>query len=217
MNTNGAILWEGLHAVVIVTGLRRPSKNRKTGPMIQCWILPRWRHPAERGADHHICGDCTHSSLADGDCYVEAGKAPSSIWRSYRAGNYPRAGTEVVAGKRVRLGAWGDPAVMPGRLVRELAEKSGAWTGYTHQWRRATAAGLRGVLMASVESQEQADAAQAAGWRTFRVAPAGNSALRADEIRCPAAAESGERTTCARCRLCAGRAKAARNVVIQKH
>ena len=41
------ILWEGasrldsVPIVVIATGIDSPSKNRKTGEMVQCWILLR--------------------------------------------------------------------------------------------------------------------------------------------------------------------------------
>ena len=203
--------------VAIVTGLKRASANRKTGDMVQVWILPRWRNPAEKGADHAVCGTCPHSSLRLGDCYVERGKAPAGVWRCYRRGGYARGTADVVAGRLVRFGAWGDPAMLPGQLVADMAALAAGWTGYTHAWRTVRVGALRGVLMASVDTLAEQMEAAMAGWRTFRVADAGDTAKRADEISCPASAEAGERTTCDKCRLCAGTSKRAKSVVIQKH
>ena len=62
---NGFIIYEGRSAidrapiVVILTGLK-PSKNSKTGAMLQTWILRADMHPLEAlrtGADRAICGD----------------------------------------------------------------------------------------------------------------------------------------------------------------
>jgi hypothetical protein len=217
INRNGVILWESATMVAIVTGLKTRSANRKTGPMLQVWILPRWRNPAERGADHAVCGTCPHSSLRDGDCYVERGKAPAGVWRCYRRGGYAKAGPDVVTGRLVRFGAWGDPAMLPARLVADMASMASGWTGYTHAWRRQPAVSLRGVLMASVDTLAEQMEAAAAGWRTFRVAPTGDAHREPTEISCPASAEAGAKTTCDKCRLCAGTSKMAKSIVIQKH
>jgi hypothetical protein len=57
--------------------------------------------------------------------------------------------------------------------------------------------------MASVESLDEALEAQALGWRTFRVAPAGEKPARG-EFGCPAAAENGKRLQCSDCLGCNG-------------
>ena len=49
----GLILWQGPSeftgdpVALIATGFRRPSRNDKTGPMIQTWILRRDIHPIQ--------------------------------------------------------------------------------------------------------------------------------------------------------------------------
>ena len=67
----------------------------------------------------------------------------------------------------VRLGTYGDPAAVPASIWSDLVAYSDGHTGYTHQWR--TSPGLRGLCMASVDSEEEAIEAWALGWRTFRV------------------------------------------------
>ena len=56
------------------------------------------------------------------------------------------------------------------------------------------------LLMASVSTPEEADRAQAEGWRTFRV----HAEATPGEVVCPASEEAGRRTQCDRCRLCSG-------------
>ena len=59
----GPSLIDGAQIVVIVTGLKGPSKNRKTGNMVQTFILARDVHPLEAlrsGEDASICGQCEH-------------------------------------------------------------------------------------------------------------------------------------------------------------
>ncbi len=57
--------------VAIATGLQRPSTNRKTGPMIQTWILHRDELPTQAiksGSDEAICGTCPARGRW---CYVQ--------------------------------------------------------------------------------------------------------------------------------------------------
>ncbi len=44
---NGFVLHEDSHRVVIATGFESPSENRKTGDMIQVWILVKSCDPVE--------------------------------------------------------------------------------------------------------------------------------------------------------------------------
>ena len=78
------------------------------------------------------------------------------------------------------------------------------WTGYTHQWMYATAQHLSKTCMASCHTPEDVEQANAKGFRSFRT-----SSLLADklpsEILCPASKEAGQRTSCARCKLCDGK------------
>jgi hypothetical protein len=71
--------------------------------------------------------------------------------------------------------------------------------------------------MASVDSEQEARAAQAAGWRTFRVKVSTDPKLER-EVTCPASKEAGQRTTCEDCRACGGlSAKARAGIVINAH
>ena len=125
LNLNGRILWEGLSPVdgapivCIVTGLNKRSANGKTGSMLQIWILRQDLHPVEAFLTaQSVCGDCVHHGLAQGSCYVNWGQAPRSIWECYRRGGYPPIGDawHLFNGAVVRLGAAGDPAMVPAEV-----------------------------------------------------------------------------------------------------
>lgn len=224
-SANGYVIFETAFLVAIATGFRRKSANVKTGEMIQIWILNRNLHPVvaqQLGKDKVVCGDCplrpANAAAGEARCYVETGKAPAAVWRAYQAGRYPMLpSTEVFNGKAVRFGAYGDPTKLPLALVAEIAGKASHWTGYTHQWRNPLNKGYARYLMASADDVEAQLQATAAGWRTFRVAPAGSGFALRDEISCPASKESGMRTTCAKCALCRGASIGAKNIVIQAH
>lgn len=131
-----------------------------------------------------------------------------AIWRAYRNGSYRRIERSEVpvlfTGRSVRFGSYGDPAFMPEWVVREIAAVAKRWTGYTHQWRNPANAWLRGFVMASCDSLQDAQDAITAGWRHFRVSPYGDTAKLQNEISCPASQEAGKRTTCDQCGLCNG-------------
>jgi hypothetical protein len=107
----------------------------------------------------------------------------------------------LARGKPIRLGAYGDPAMTPVRVWRELAGESKRRAGYTHQWRNSPA--LRGLTMASVDNEEGLEQAWKEGWRTFRVVKTLEE-MKEGEINCPASDEAGKKTTCVNCRLCNG-------------
>ena len=208
----GTLLWEGpslLNGEPIVAIATLKTSNRKTGDMIQTWILPQNMRPTDAvdsGDDKSICGDCPHRKV-DGKrtCYVNVGQAPLQVWKSYRAGKYPRLPelSAITEGRRIRFGAYGDPAAVPSHVWLYLKRHASGWTGYTHQWRTCDH-NLMDLCMASVDTQEEAEQAQAMGWRTFRCRSA-DEPLMHREIMCPASDEGGKRTTCDNCLLCAGR------------
>lgn len=150
------------------------SANDKTGNMIQTWILSEHAHPVEarrNGSDRAYCGDCPMRS----ECYVEWGKAPANVWKTFARGGYmdlrrkPALMKRLTMGRMVRLGAAGDPAMIPLQYWLRLLETAEGWTGYTHQWRQPWAQAMRELCMSSVETAADADIARAMGWRTFRV------------------------------------------------
>ena len=197
------ILSETSTRVVIAT---MGSNNSKTGDMVQVWILHRNlspRNAVNTGADRVVCGDCPHRGTT---CYVRVDHAPRGIWQAYQRGRYQKLAIRdyprVFAGRAVRLGAYGDPAFMPRRVVRALVSAAVGHTGYSHQWRRSE--WLKPHVMASVDSLAEQHEARAAGWRTFRVSSGQNP--EPWEILCPASKEAGNRTTCLDCQLCNGSA-----------
>jgi hypothetical protein len=143
-------------------------------------------------------------------CYVTTFQGPRSVWAAWRAGTYPAATNhageleELIRARGIRLGAYGDPTALPLDVVRGLVPAGAVWTGYTHQWRTCDPA-WREIVLASVDTPQERLEAARAGWRTFRVARgAGELELRKGERHCPAAVESGKRTTCQACRACNG-------------
>lgn len=224
MKAKGYVIYEGpslLDGAPIVAIVTLKSANVKTGDMAQTWILRADEHPMESlqsGRDASICGDCKHRPSLGGACYVNVGQAPSQVWKSFRAGNYPRVDSSVVAqyliGRTVRLGAYGDPAAVPAAVWRDLVSMAKGWTGYTHQW--LLRSDLRDLCMASVDDEDEHADAKSAGWRTFRVRTEDESLLNR-EIACPASDEGGLKTTCEKCKLCAGASTKAKDVAIIVH
>ena len=229
MNASGLVLYrgpsllDGAPIVVIATGLDGKGRNRKTGALVQTWIMREDIAPheaAKSGQDESVCGDCVHRPANGGACYVKTFQAPLSVWRAYHRGAYAvAADLEAIraagAGLVVRLGSYGDPGAVPVAVWGALVALSKAHTGYTHQWRRAPS--LRGLCMASADSPHEALEAQAQGWRTFRVR-APSEAVGAREFICPASKEAGAKTDCASCRACGGNAsKAKASPVIIAH
>lgn len=214
---NGVILWRGKSLlngepiVVIATGVRRRSKNTKTGDFIQTYILSdAGQRPTEAlnsGADAAVCGDCIHRRENGwGTCYVNLGQGPNNVYDAYKRGSYPEFSPDMLddyfAGSVIRLGSYGDPAAVPLHIWRMICSVASGWTGYTHQWRRCDAE-LKNYCMASVESPHQQRRARAAGWKTFRVRNE-DEPLQPNEFICPASAEAGKKRKCEECLACRG-------------
>jgi hypothetical protein len=236
--SNGAVIWRGASLidgqpiVVIATGLASGSTNRKTGEMVQTYILRADLKPTEAikaGADVSICGTCPHRGDGTGKgrtCYVNVGQGPLAVWSAWKRGVYPdcadatestyeQAMVDVGAGRIVRLGTYGDPAAVPFWVWESLTSKCIGHTGYTHQWRSAPK--LKGLCMASADSVEDAREAQAAGWRTFRVAMPCDEPRIEGEAICPASAEAGKKLQCAQCLACGGADGRRGSIVIAAH
>ena len=202
------------------------STNSKTGDMVQTWILREDVSPldaVQSGEDASICGNCTHRGAAKRKrtCYVQIDKAPSSVWHAYHRGQYidlsndPGTVAILIAQRIVRMGAYGDPAMVPVKQWRMLLAAAAGRTGYTHAWRRVWAQALKPYVMASVDSVVEQDIARAMGWRTFRVRTE-TEPLQSNEFACPASPEGGERMQCIDCQACdGGRAtKASATIVV---
>ena len=227
---------DGREIVVILTGLKaRGSKNAKTGELIQSWILRADIEPhaaVKTGDDASVCGQCSHrpllasmlarAGLPFSPCYVLTAKAPLSIYRAFRRGSYARAESveqvrEALAGRRLRIGSYGDPAAAPVDLWRMLASMADGHVGYTHQWQAVgfDVNAWSPLVMASADTRAEARQAESLGMRYFRVS---NGADRQDrEVTCPASAEGGRKAQCSDCMLCGGTTKRARSIVIADH
>lgn len=212
---NSVVFYEGpsrfnqTPIVGILTGLRLTSNNRKTGDMLQAWILVRDQSPTDAiraGADAAICGDC--SLRGDGvhgrGCYVTYWQAPRMIWQTLPT--LARVDTRTlgfrILGRSVRLGAYGDPVAIPAPVWTSLLRHVET-IGYTQQWREPATQDYRGFLMASVLSSVAQEDARALGWRTYRVRGPLDP-LAPGEVICPASHEAGQKLTCQACLLCGG-------------
>ena len=218
---NGIVIWEGASVIdgapifVVATGIKASSRNAKTGNLIQTWILRRDVKPTDAvntGADRSICGDCPHrGDIVNGknvnrSCYVTVFQAPLSVWKTATAGKYPVMSIEesraLFAGRHVRLGAYGDPAAVPFGVWESVLTEAARGTGYTHQWQTCSPEFAR-YCMASADSPCEAIAAQAMGYRTFRVGTFAESAVKG-EFLCPASEQAGKKLNCAACLACGG-------------
>ncbi len=205
---------DGVTPIVLIatyeTGSGAASHNRKTGGMVQTWILRDDMEPHDalrNGADEAICGTCPHRSPASGGsgaCYVTVFQAPLSTYRAYKRGNARPLDYSVFAGRSIRFGAYGDPAAVPFHVWESLASVASSVTGYTHAWRYCDPRFAR-FTMASCDSLEDHAAARSAGYRAFVVRERGTD-KPAGMVTCPASDEGGKRTQCADCLQCGGTA-----------
>lgn len=225
----GQSSYDGQNIAVIMTGLDEDSSNVKTGGMVQTYIILQDVHPLEAvksGEDVSICGDCKHRpSLAkdtgEARCYVEVGKGASMVWKAYKRGRYEKVSletaSELVKGKNVRFGTYGDPCVAPIEVFKALASTCKGRTGYTHRWMdKGFNTEWKTLVMASVDNVFEKAVADDMGMRYFRV-QIGYDAPLMGEVNCPASKEAGMKTTCNNCRLCSGSSIKAKSIVIADH
>jgi hypothetical protein len=221
---------DGAPIVVIVNKLDG-SDNAKTGAIVQSFIIRSDISPVEAlntGADESICGDCAHRPYLiktgqsdEPPCYVNVGRSVRSVYEAYKRGRYTKADAATIAkalaGKIVRIGTYGDGAAAPVRMWNEITRYAAGRRGYTHQWDRPgfDAAAWAPLVMASADSIDQAAKANLLGMRVFRVSVGVD--VQAGEAMCPASAEAGKRSTCAKCTLCSGTSIQARDIVIADH
>jgi len=212
-NKNGLVIWESKMLVAIVTGVKRPSRNSKTGGLLQVFILYKHTLPSNAivsGEDSFCCGDCKRRPLLAKEygvkpCYVELWRGTNDVWRCWKRGGYKKwdGDPAIFSGKLVRFGAYGDPVLIPRDIVSDVVRMCKAHTGYTHQWEDPMFLSFRSVFKASVDTEEEYARAKKLGWSTFRVR-GGDEPLLENEHVCPASKEAGSRKTCETCMLCNG-------------
>jgi len=218
---NGFIFYRGISPIdnAPIVGIAvLKSRNEKTGNMVQTFILRSDIHPMDaiKSADDvSICGSCIHrgDSQTKRTCYVDVGKSVSQIYKAFKRGSYPDMSHDLshaaaqLKGRKVRLGAYGDPAMIPADTWLALLSEASDWTGYTHQWMQAFSMAHRELCMASADSIEDRDLARSMGWRTFRVIALNATPKLDREIYCPASPEGGNRRQCITCTACDGALK----------
>ena len=217
----GFVLYKGPSAldgqpIIVVATL--VSKNDKTGNMSQVWIIREDVEPLDAsklGYDISICGHCVHRHYHKGACYVNIGQAPNGVFRAYKRGVYPFFDSEkhsaYITGRKIRLGAYGDPAAAPYDVLSDFVELGVGHTGYTHQYNHPNFdSRFFNLVMASVDTPKMADKLQKKGANTFRVALIGDS-LSDTESEC---LYDAEQLKCADCLICDGNSG---NVAIQVH
>lgn len=217
----GFIFYRGLSPVdgAPIVGIAvLKSKNIKTGDMVQTYILRADLHPMDAiktADDASICGDCVHrgSASTKRTCYVDVSKSVSAVYKAFTRGSYPdyshdpSLGAELLRDRMVRLGAYGDPAMIDIEAWLAILQLAKGWTGYSHQWKQVWAQPMRELCLASADSAMDRDLARSMGWRTFRVIPVMQAPALKHEILCPASPEGGNRKQCIDCGSCDGALK----------
>jgi hypothetical protein len=102
---NSAVLWRGESEIdgarIVLIGVIN-SSNRKTGAMLQTYILRDDIDPVtanRTGADYSICGNCPLRGVVNPEkktgtaerrgCYVVLGQGPAGVYKKFDRGGYP--------------------------------------------------------------------------------------------------------------------------------
>ncbi len=218
------VLWEGASRLdgtpimVVASRINAPSKNGKTGDMVQVSIMRRDLSPIDAwkaGADGAVCpAACVHRSKARGGrgtCYVNKARLGATWRAACRLADAGKVGMPVglFTGAVVRLGMEGDPSAVPFTAWQEILIGAKRHTGYTADWRRLPR-DWSAIFMASCASPADVTDAIAAGWRPFTA-----SASQADDAAYAAAglkvcASDSVGLSCVRCGGCDGTSRGAK-------
>mgnify|MGYP003643988529 CR=1 FL=1 len=214
----GPSLLDGAPIVAVSAALGRASGNRKTGDMVQVYVMRSDVPPTQgikEGQDASVCGSCMHRSRASGgagSCYVNTVRGPLPVWKAWKkteAGpTDPTMLQHLLKYRVLRLTAYGDPSAVPLHVWDQAIAASRGHTGYTHEWATLLPEWQR-HFMASVDTDLERELAVEQGWRTFR------TMLRSEDLapaerQCPATEEGGFLANCAHCRKCDGLTKGAK-------
>ena len=182
---------------LVISGLKRPSANTKTGPMCQASIYLTDLSPyaAQKiGADVATCNDCVLRPIVArkcrscghenrfgakkcrscggelGACYVSTIRGEGSKFKSSRALEPvdTQTAVEIMRGRKVRFGTYGNSSNIPRAVLEPILSVVRSHTLYEQQWLEPHAQWLRRWAMASVGSASDRREARSMGWRTFR-------------------------------------------------
>jgi hypothetical protein len=142
------------------------------------------------------------------------GQAPAAVWKSYKRGIYGKLSDldlAVIKNRKIRWGAYGDPAMIDSTLVTIFNKHAAGHTGYTHQWRQPWAQWCKNVFQASCDSFADYLDASAHGWKTFAVVAKGKQSFSGK--LCPTEVKDSQ-AQCITCSLCDG---AKTDIFIEAH
>lgn len=204
----GASKFDGKPIAAILTGSEASgSKNKKTGAMQQVYIIRsdiNALDAVKTGADRSVCGDCPNRGNHKGKqraCYVSIFRGPNAVSKKLLRGGH-KPGAKINPKQPTRLGAYGDPGLIPIECIRSITANSSGWTGYTQMWKKLPRDYAK-YLMASVNSEEDAEIAKGMGYRSFYAVPIG-SKTPVCMLNCPASEEAGHLVQCKNCLKCNG-------------
>lgn len=233
----GIIIYKGpslLDGSPIAVIALHNTANTKTGNTIQTYIIRRDLDPmtANRtGQDFGICGTCKlrgkpNDNAAgyadDRECYVTIFQGPLQVYKAMRRQQYPDYSNApdiirgIGAGRKVRIGTYGDGSAVPRHVWNNLLADCTGHTAYSHQALTPNSSFDAALYMRSVQDLPEAMTAWSQDQRTFRVISRPEDA-KPNEILCPASKEMNYRTTCAACGLCAGSTINAKSIAIVAH
>lgn len=242
---SGFVFYEGASQIdgapIVGICVFKRSKNKKTGGMVQTYILRSDTHPvdaAKNGKDLSICGNCQFrygwvkwvdkktGKIREGlkrRCYVNLGHGPTAVFGAYSRGSYPdisKKHLDKLKGRMLRLGTYGDPLAIPKQeWDRLLGAGIAGHTGYTHQWQNdLLSAPWIGQLMASCDNAADQQLAVSRGWKTFSVINSDQTHKELQSGMCPSSHEyqqkTGRKVQCEDCKLCNG---SRASIAIQGH
>ena len=166
-----------VHGEEVLLAFTTESSNQKTGGMGQVWVLHPDDYPlaiSKAGKDDRVCGSCPLRHSLGGACYVTLFQGPRAVYMGWvNSGKRIDDPLDVLAlcqDKKIRIGAYGDPAHIPAWLAGEIMAAAKGWTAYSHAWRNpVVAATWKGKAMASCDSPSQLRMAESQGWAGFVV------------------------------------------------
>lgn len=121
---------------------------------------------------------------------------------------------EMSEGKFIRFGSYGEPSLLPIKLVKSMTEVAKSWTGYTHQSHQKWAKKYSEYFMASAHGEKDVDNFK--DWLSFVMMP--RNEVSKNLVTCPASKESGFISNCSKCALCSGhKGKGSKHIQIQTH
>lgn len=231
------VIWlDGQNIFVVRKGFTTNQKISNGKPLVQTYTfsVKQWQLASARkgfemkeffALDESNCLDCPYSgNSGTGKCYTHKFMQYTgflAMLRSIKADqvtpltSQKRAAIiKMCTGSYVRFGTYGEPSLLSVDLVKQMAEASSTWTGYTHQYAKPWAKDYGQYFMASVHNQAEAVDARDKAYRSFIASQDGGELA----VSCPASKEAGFKSNCAACGLCSGiLGKGKKDVKILEH